>query len=145
MFPSPRFTKAQANLIAFLIAIVVILIFVFGIFFAISNVSSPAQHNLDYHSVIQQQVNGGAVLIYYNATSNPFLYVVNSTSGYKLEAVYANEGGVWVQVYNTPTPLSPKEKIYLPAQVAGDEVSLLLFAYNTTQFAFATPNSTVVS
>ncbi len=137
--------KAQSNLIAFLIAMVVILVIVLALFFNISNVSSPGQDNINYHSIISQQVNGGAVLIYYNSTLPPYLKVFNTTSGYSLEAVYANEGGVWMEVNSTSFPLQDGLKVYLPSTVADDEVSIELYAYNVTQFAFASPNSTVVS
>jgi len=158
---SPSLGKAQSNLIAFLIAIVVIILFVFGIFFAISDVSSP-QEKLDYHTVIQQQLDGGAVLIYFNSTSSPRLEVVNITAGtsYQILQIYTNQKGAWLPVnptkvcldvngkdepYSLSNPLEPGEVVYLPSSSGDQEVSLLLSAYGVTQFAFAVPNSTVIA
>jgi len=140
-----RINKAQSNLIAFLIAMVVIVLFIFGIFFAISSVPQNDVHVLNYHSSIQQQVNGGAVDIYFNASSSPSLVVFNTTSGYKLLSVYANEGGEWVNLNIEPTLLQPGEVIPLPSYSSQDELTLELEAYNTTSFALADPNSTVIS
>ncbi|MEM0305059.1 MAG: hypothetical protein QW685_08545 [Saccharolobus sp.] len=71
--------KAQSSFLGFLIAIVIIVLILIPTFLLILDYSKPSAKPYDLSQVIKRQINGGAIVIYFNSTppslSKPMLIV----------------------------------------------------------------------
>jgi len=164
--------KGQSSLIAFLIAIILILLILIPTYYLITDVSKPSAKPIDFAQVIKNQINGGSVLIFFNSTANSpniTLLVLSGNANFTLADVYVVYHGIFVNITKyvyavkiTPTsktiigPL-PKPIIYdftaySTITLQGVEIPiwnatliLEINAYNQTVFATVYPNSAAFS
>ena len=165
--------RGQSALIAFLIAIILILLILIPLYYLITDYSKPTVKPTDFAQVIKNQINGGSVLIFFNSTANSpniTLDVLSGNSNFTLVNIYATYHGIFVNISKyvyavkiTPTsktfigPL-PKPLIYnfttysvitlsngVEIPIWNTTLVLEINAYNQTVFATVYPNSTAFS
>jgi len=164
--------RGQSALIAFLIAIILILLLLVPLYYLITDYSKPTAKPTDFAQVIKNQINGGSVLIFFNSTdnSNITLVTLNGNGNFTLESVYATYKGIFMNitkyiytVKNTPTsktfigplpqPLLYNFTVYnnitlstgVKIPIWNTTLILEINAYNQTVFATIYPNSTAFS
>jgi len=164
--------RGQSALIAFLIAIILILLVLVPLYYLIVDYSNPSVKSTNFAQVIKNQINGGSVLIFFNSTptSNITLLVLSGNGNFTLKSVYAVYQGIFVNITNyiyavKITPISktfigplPKPLIYnftaynvitlsngVKIPVWNTTLILQINAYNQTVFATIYPNSTAFS
>ncbi|MEM0362464.1 MAG: hypothetical protein QXH75_01415 [Sulfolobaceae archaeon] len=158
--------KAQSSFLGFLIAIVIIVLILIPTFLLILDYSKPSAKPYDLSQVIKRQINGGAIVIYFNSTppslSKPMLIVPKPINYTYLTAVYSIYNGqiinitTLVQVVKIKVPFSqvignltkPTPLVYnftLPSKFWNTTLILQLNYYNTTIFATVYPNETAFS
>jgi len=168
----PKLKIGQSALIAFLIAIILILLVLVPLYYLITNYSKPTAKPTNFAQIIKNQINGGSVLIFFNSTSNSniTLLTFSGNGNFTLKDVYAVYQGIFVNITKyiyaikiTPTsktfigPL-PQPIIYnytayntitlsngMKIPVWNTTLILEINAYNQTVFATIYPNSTAFS
>jgi hypothetical protein len=156
--------KAQSEFIAFLIALILIVLIVIPLFYVVLDYSKPASRQLNFQQVLQRQVNGGSILILFNSTpTSSSLVVLRGNANYTVNQVFYENGGVWYNITNSVmatvfsngvnqvvtkngNPLRlPLPLIYnfsLPGYVWKYTVVVQLSGYNVSIFATLLPNET---
>jgi len=168
-----KFGKGQASLIAFIIAIILILLVVISTYYLINDLSKPSVKPIDFAQIIKNQINGGSVLIFFNSTANSqnvTLVVLSGNANFTLANVYAVYNGMFVNVskYVYAVKITPTSRIIvgpLPKPITynftaysvitlpggmkipiwNTTLILEIRAYNQTVFATAYPNSAAFS
>jgi len=149
--------KAQSEYLGFIIAIIVIILILIPLFLILSDYSVPSAKRLDYATIVGNQLNGGAIIIFFNSTpSKSFLMVYRGNANYTLSAVYYDHKGIWYNITSLvnatikvngvqKTVFLPAPLVYnftLPSRVWNYTLVLQLEAYNVTVFATVFPNET---
>lgn len=150
--------KAQSEYIGLIILIVLIIALLVPLYFLLSNYSVPSVVNYDYASIIKKQINGGALLIYFDSNSDrPYLKIFKGNVNYTLTGVYYTKKGVLYnitdQVYAVKFTVTgaqtvgklPQPLIYnfsLPKFAWNHTIILQVTGFNTTVFVTVYPNST---
>ncbi|MCY0860780.1 MAG: hypothetical protein OWQ54_10200 [Sulfolobaceae archaeon] len=153
--------KAQSEYIGFIIAMIIIVLLLVPLFYILSDYSAPSVKSLDYQEVVDNQINGGSIMIFFNSTpKSSYLEVFRGSDQYVLKAVYYTKGGIWYNItsqieafceingkkyYVSPSPYLPQPLIYnftLPQYVWDYSLVLQIEAYNITVFATVYPNET---
>ncbi|MCI2414742.1 MAG: hypothetical protein MPF33_05780 [Candidatus Aramenus sp.] len=142
--------RGQSEFPAFIIVIIIILVLVLPLLYILSNYSVPSEKNLDYVSIVDNQINGGSVLIFFKSTPyNSCIEVLRGNGNFTLSAVFYTKDGVWynitseVHAVNKQMVGLPEPLIYnftLPEYVWNYTIVLQIEAYNVTVFAMAYPN-----
>ncbi|ARM76822.1 hypothetical protein [Acidianus manzaensis] len=147
--------KAQSALIAFLIALILILVILIPAYYLLLNYSKPSVKSPDFAEIAQNQINGGSVLIYFN--SSPFnsqIIVFRGNSNFTLTGVFSIYYGKIVNITNYVTADSSHLPLPLVYNFSISSVSkyfwnttliIQLQAYNVTVFATLYPNETAIS
>jgi hypothetical protein len=151
--------KAQSEYIGLIIIVITIVIILIPLYLLLMNYPVPSAKKYDYAGVINKQVNGGEINIFFNSTptKTPYLIVLKGNGNYTLKAVYYNERGVWHNItsvveavkFTASTPQIigglPQPLIYnfsLPQYVWNHTLVLEIEGFNTTVFATVIPNET---
>jgi hypothetical protein len=154
--------KAQSEYIGLIIIVIIIVIILVPLYLLLMNYSVPSANKYDYAGVINKQVNGEGILIFFNSTptKTPYLIVLKGNSNYTLTAVYYNERGIWHNItsvvkavkFTASTPQTvgglPQPLIYnfsLPQYVWDYTLVLQIEGFNTTIFATVYPNETAIA
>mgnify|MGYP001772586935 CR=1 FL=1 len=164
--------RGQSALIAFLIAIILILLVLVPLYYLIVNYSKPTVKLANFAQVIKNQINGGSVLIFFssNANSNITLVVLSGNGNFTLKSVYAVYQGIFVNItkYIYAIKITPASKTFIgtlpqpliynftayntitlsngvKVPVWTTTLILEINAYNQTVFATIYPNSTAFS
>ncbi|AHC51886.1 hypothetical protein SUSAZ_07985 [Sulfolobus acidocaldarius SUSAZ] len=154
--------RAISDYIGFVIALVILVVLLIPLFLVLTNYSSPSTQQINYYPIISNQVNGGSVPIYYNATPNgPTIIVFKQSGNYTLFGVYYLNGG---KIYNITQEVNviiisssgkvtntgktlPVALVYnftIPKQYWNYTLILQLQAYQTTVYATLYPNTTAL-
>ncbi|AGE71598.1 hypothetical protein [Sulfolobus acidocaldarius] len=154
--------RAISDYIGFAIALIIIVVLLIPLFLVLTNYSSPSTQQINYYPIISNQVNGGGVPIYYNATpKGPTIMVFKQSGNYTLFGVYCLSNG---KIYNITQSvgvitISPSGKVTntgkslpvamvynftVPAQYWNYTLILQLKAYQTTVYATLYPNTTAL-
>jgi len=155
--------RGQSEFLGFIIVIIIILVLALPLLYILSNYSVPSEKNLDYVSIVDNQINGGSVLIFFNSTppsSNSnhytsFIEVLRGNGNFTLSAVFYTKDGVWYNITSQVCAFKngikqpsivgslPQPLLYnftLPNDVWNYTIVLQIEAYNVTVFAMAYPN-----
>ena len=151
--------KAQSEYIGLIIIVIIIVIILVPLYLLLMNYQVPSAKKYDYAGVINKQVNGEGILIFFNSTptKTPYLIVLKGNSNYTLTAVYYDKKGVWYNItsvvkavkFTATTPQTigglPQPLIYdfsLPQYVWNYTLVLEIESFNTTILATIYPNET---
>ncbi|BCS94151.1 hypothetical protein [Metallosphaera javensis (ex Sakai et al. 2022)] len=142
--------KAQSEFIAFIIAIILVVIILVPLAFLVLDFSKPSAQQVDEISVLRRQIDGGSILIFFNSTpSQSTLLTIRGGSNYTLDAVFYDYHGQWVNISNQITIQSlqslPAPLIHnftLPSYVWNRTLLLEISGYNVSVFATVLPNET---
>ncbi|QKQ99081.1 hypothetical protein GWK48_00530 [Metallosphaera tengchongensis] len=147
--------KGQSEFITFLIAVILIIVVIIPLFLFMINVSEPSVKSLDTTSVLQRQINGGSILLFYNASpSKPELLVLRGGGNYTLDAVYFLGKGPWVNISSSVRPIQSAQQhiplpltynFSLPEYVWNETILVQISGYNVSVFATLLPNETAFS
>ncbi|WP_205835781.1 hypothetical protein [Metallosphaera hakonensis] len=146
--------KAQSEFIAFIVAVILIVIILIPLAFLVLDFSKPSSQQLDEISVLRRQINGGSILLFFNSTpTKATLLTIKGGENYTLQGVFYDYHGNWVNItgkvsytangistYTFPAPL-----IYnftLPAYVWNRTLLVEISGYNVSVFATVLPNET---
>lgn len=138
--------KAQSEFIAFIIAIILIVVILVPLAFLVLDFSKPSAQQVDEISVLRRQIDGGSILLFFNSTpSKSTLLTIRGGSNYTLEGVFYDYHGQWINISNKITPSVPAPLIYnftLPSYVWNRTLLLEISGYNVSVFATVLPNET---
>lgn len=150
--------KGQSEYIGFIILVILVIALLVPLYLLLNNYSVPSAVNYDYASIISKQVNGGALLIFFNSTSkNPYLEVLKGNANYTLTGVFYSNKGVLNNITNQVHAVKftvagpqfvgslPKPLIYnfsLPRCAWNYTIILQITGFNTTVFVTVFPNAT---
>ncbi|ABP95799.1 hypothetical protein HA72_1644 [Metallosphaera sedula] len=100
--------KAQSEFIAFIIAIILIVVILVPLAFLVLDFSKPSAQQVDEISVLRRQIDGGSILLFFNSTpSKSTLLTIRGGSNYTLEGVFYDYHGQWINISNKITPSVP--------------------------------------
>ncbi|AWR94245.1 hypothetical protein [Acidianus brierleyi] len=147
--------RALSDFLAFIIILLIIVGAVIPLFLYLNSIY-PQSSNIDYSKLISNEVNGGTVLIYYNASpTKPEIEILKPNSNYTLISVFI-QTSVYVNIskniYGNSKAL-PLPLIYnftMPNTIGKMpiyEMPILLEirAFNTTNFIYMLPNETGIA
>ncbi|MEM1645854.1 MAG: hypothetical protein QXL96_08320 [Ignisphaera sp.] len=169
-----KFKYAQSSFIAYLIAVVLIVVILFSVYYVITDISKPSVKTLDFVQIAKNQINGGSVYIFFNSTppskaQNITILVISGNGNFTLRCVYAVYGGSFINItkYVYAAKITPNSRVIigpLPKPITYNFTSfsiikignmnipiwnttlvLQINAYNQTIFATMYPNSTAFS
>ncbi|MCH1771257.1 MULTISPECIES: hypothetical protein [Metallosphaera] len=140
--------KAQSEFIAFIIAIILIVVILVPLAFLVLDFSKPSAQQVDEISVLRRQIDGGSILLFFNSTpSKSTLLTIRGGSNYTLEGIFYDYHGQWINISNqiTSPHTVPAPLIYnftLPSYVWNRTLLLEISGYNVSVFATVLPNET---
>ncbi|MEM3323295.1 MAG: hypothetical protein QW494_02555 [Metallosphaera sp.] len=141
--------KAQSEFIAFIIVVILIVVVLVPLALLVLNFSQPSAKTTDSIAILQRQINGGSILLYFNATPNPMLITFHGGGNYSLEAIFYQANGRWINITNqvttksgSPIPAPLNSNFTLPSYVWNKTLLLEVEGYNVSVFATALPNKT---
>ncbi|MCG3109516.1 hypothetical protein L3N51_01809 [Metallosphaera sp. J1] len=139
--------KAQSEFIAFIIAIILVVIILVPLAFLVLDFSKPSAQQVDEISVLRRQIDGGSILLFFNSTpTQSTLLTIRGGSNYTLDAVFYDYHGQWINISNQiashslPAPLI--HNFTLPSYVWNRTLLLEISGYNVSVFATVLPNET---
>lgn len=162
--------RGQSSIIAFLLAILLIVLVLIPIYYLLLDYSKPSVKPVDFARIAKNQINGGSVLIFFNSTipskGNSTLLVLKSNGNFTLSGVFAMYNGTFINITKyieavviKPTGVTsigtlPQPLVYnftFYGQVTinknviplwNSSLILQIKAYNQTIFATVLPNET---
>lgn len=144
--------RSLSEYFAFIVIILIIIVLLFPIFYYILSISSPGAKQGNFQEVINNQINGGSVLIFYNDTNiyKPQIDVIRPNGNLTIiGAFYENVNWIPMTLYYKGQPVNfPVQLIYnfsMDKSIPPHPVLLEIAGYNTTTFVLILPNETAIA
>jgi hypothetical protein len=149
-----KYRKGISEYLGFLLAVIIIIVVLIPLLFLMSDLNSPGEKPQNQQGVINKQINGGGVLIYFNSSVSPQLLVLGKYYNYTLTEVFVNNGsGVWYNITKLVVTIRgnyhlPLQLIYnfsLPRSAFNSQLTLHIIGLNTSVLISILPNETAVA
>jgi hypothetical protein len=146
--------KALADYLGVIIIVLIIIIAIIPLYFFFTTITSQSNKPTNLAQIVSQQISGGGILIYYNSTQNPIIFINPPNANYTLLQVYYQYRGLWVNITSSVTALG-NSNVKLPAQLKynfslpntafNNPLLLVVKAYNVTKFVYLLPNASAIT